>query len=199
MSEKNSALSKEIKLTKDVYPTKRSLNFIVDKEAKYNKISIIVFGLFIIGLLAFTKFGVIDTLSKTSSLESDYNSYQSQIDTLNEQLSNYDEVSEKYNEMVGDFLTETEANSLNRMDIIDMLESDVLPYVDITNFTVSGNQISVYTGVTDLSTVSRVLGILQNDSRTSYVSISRTLADSDNSERVTADIEITYKDMEESK
>lgn len=200
MSEKSeNKLNKEIKLVKDVYPSKRSINFIVDNEAKYNKLSVIVFGVFIVALLAFTKFGVIDTLTKTSALESNYNSYQSQIDTLNEQLSNYDEVSEKYNEIVGDFLTESEANSLNRMDIIDMLEKDVMSYVDITNFSVSGNQISVYTGVTDLNTVSRVLNVLQSDSRTSYVSISRTIANSDNSELVTADIEITYKDMEESK
>lgn len=200
MSEKSeNKLNKEIKLVKDVYPSKRSMNFIVDNEAKYNKLSVIVFGVFIVVLLAFTKFGVIDTLTKTSALESNYNTYQSQIDTLNEQLSNYDEVSEKYNEIVGDFLTESEANSLNRMDIIDMLEKDVMSYVDITNFSVSGNQISVYTGVTDLNTVSRVLNVLQSDSRTSYVSISRTIANSDNSELVTADIEITYKDMEESK
>lgn len=194
MEENNkNALSKEIKLTKDVYPSKRSMNFISDNEAKYNKISLIVFIVFILGLLAFTKFGVLDTLSKTNALESNYSSYQSTIDSLNEQLANYDEINTKYNELVGDFLTESEANSLNRMDIIDMLDEDVMPYVDITNFSVSGNQISVYTGVTDLNTVSKVLGILQNDDRTSYVTISRTLADSDNNEKVTADIEITYK------
>lgn len=194
--EKESKLNKEIKLSKDVYPSKRSMNFIIDNEAKYNKISLICFGIFLVALLAFTKFGVIDTLNKTSKLQSDYNSVSSTNDSLNEQLANYDEVSEKYNEIVGDFLTETEANSLNRTDIIAMLDEDILPYVDITNFTVSGNQISVFTGVTDLDTVSRILNILQNDARTSYVTISRTLADSDNTNQVTADIEITYKDME---
>lgn len=192
----DSKLNKEIKLSKDVYPFKRSFNFIKDTEAKQNKISLIAFGIFLVALLAFTKFGVIDTLSKTSALEANYNSVKSTNDTLNEQLSNYDEVSEKYNEMVGDFLTETEANSLNRDVIIKMLDEDILPYVDITNFQISGNQVSVYTGVTSLDTVSNVLNILQNDSRTSYVSISRTLADSSNSEQVTADIEITVKDME---
>lgn len=197
MEENKNVLSKEIKLNKDVYPTKRSMNFIVDNEAKYNKISLVVFIIFMLGLLAFTKFGVIDTLTKTSALESNYNSYQSSIDSLNEQLSKYDEVNEKYNELVGDFLTESEANSLNRMDIIDMLDDDVLPYVDITNFSVSGNQISVYTDVTDLNTVSKVLGILQNDDRTSYVTISRTLADSSNDQLVTADIEITYATEDE--
>lgn len=190
-------LKKEIKLTKDSYPTKTSMNFIVDNSSKYNKVSLVCFGIFIVTLLLFTKFGVIDTLSKTSKLESDYNSTQSSIDELNASLSNYDEVLEKYNEMVGDFLTENEANSLNRTDIIDMLDEDVLPYVDITNFNITGNQISVYTDVTDLNTVSRVLSALQNDDRTAYVSISRTLADSDNSELVTADIEITYKDLED--
>lgn len=193
---KDSKLNKEIKLSKDVYPSKRTFNFIKDTEARQNKISLIVFGIFLVALVLFTKFGVIDTLSKTSALQSSYNSVKSANDSLNEQLANYDEVTEKYNEMVGDFLTENEANSLNRDTIIDMLDEDVLPYVSITSFSVSGNQVSVFTGVTDLATVSNVLNILQNDSRTSYVSISRTLADSSNSERVTADIEIVVKDME---
>lgn len=193
---KDSKLNKEIKLSKDVYPSKRTFNFIKDTEARQNKISLIVFGIFLVALVLFTKFGVIDTLSKTSALQSSYNSVKSTNDSLNEQLANYDEVAEKYNEMVGDFLTENEANSLNRDTIIDMLDEDVLPYVSITSFSVSGNQVSVFTGVTDLATVSNVLNILQNDSRTSYVSISRTLADSSNSERVTADIEIVVKDME---
>lgn len=193
---KDNKLNKEIKLTKDVYPTKRSINFIKDDEAKQNKISLITFIVFILVLGLFTKFGVLDTISKTNKLESDYNSQQATINSLNEQLASYDELNEKYNEMIGDFLTEDEANSLNRMDIIALLDEDIMPYVDITNFSISGNQISVYTGVTDLNTVSQVLNILQNDSRTSYVSISRTLADSDDSSQVTADIEITYKDME---
>ena len=77
-----------------------------------------------------------------------------------------------------------------------MIDEDVLPYVDITNFSISGNTISVYTGVTDLNTVSRVVSILQDDSRTQYVTVNRALADSEDNSKVTADIEITCVNLE---
>ncbi len=196
MSDKKNVLTKEITLKKENYPTKRTMNFVVDKETQNNKISLICFGVFLVLLALFTKFGVIDSLSKTSALESNYNSSNSALSALREELKDYDEVEEKYNTLVGSFLTDEEKSSLNRTDLIRMIDEDVLPYVDITNFSISGNTISVYTGVTDLNTISRVVTILQDDSRTQYVTVNRALANAEDSTKVTADIEITCVNLE---
>lgn len=191
-----SLLKKDIKVGKDSYPTKTTMNFIVDEQAKVNKISVVVFIFFLVLLALFTKFGVIDTLSKTSDLQSNYNSYQAQISDLTNQLKDYDEVEEKYNAMVGTYLNEDEASSVYQSDIVSLIDEDVMPYVSVTNYTISGNEITVYTGVTDLNTVSTVLAKLQADERTDYVTISRTLADSTDTNKVTADIQITYGNSE---
>lgn len=191
-----SLLKKDIKVGKDSYPTKTTMNFIVDEQAKVNKISVIVFIFFLVLLALFTKFGVIDTLSKTSDLQSNYNSYQAQISDLTNQLKDYDEVEEKYNAMVGTYLNEDEASSVYQSDIVSLIDEDVMPYVSVTNYTISGNEITVYTGVTNLNTVSTVLAKLQADERTDYVTISRTLADSTDTNKVTADIQITYGNSE---
>ena len=74
-----------------------------------------------------------------------------------------------------------------------MIDEDVLPYVSITNITISGERINVYTSLTDLNTVSKVVAILQNDEKTTYVTVSSTVADSDDSGKVSATIEITCK------
>lgn len=191
-----SLLKKDIKVGKDSYPTKTTMNFIVDEQAKVNKISVIVFIFFLVLLALFTKFGVIDTLSKTSDLQSNYNSYQAQISDLTNQLKDYDEVEEKYNAMVGTYLNEDEASSVYQSDIVSLIDEDVMPYVSVTNYTITGNEITVYTGVTNLNTVSTVLAKLQADERTDYVTISRTLADSTDTNKVTADIQITYGNSE---
>lgn len=196
MADKKSVLSKDISLGLDSYPKKRTMNFVVDKEEKTNKIAVVCFGVFLVALLLFTKFGVIDTLSKTSALESNYNSSNAQLNELRAALSDYSEVEEKYNSLVGSFLTDEEKSSLNRTDIIRMLDQDVFAYVDVTSFSITGNTISIYTGVTDLNTVSRVVSVLQNDSRTEYVTVNRTLADSEDSSRITADIEVTCTNLE---
>lgn len=185
-------LKTDLKVGKDSFPTKQTMNFIVDNSKKNKRISIVVFIAFIIGLGAFTKFGVIDTLNKTAQLESNYNSYQTQISGLNVQLSDYSEVEEKYNAMVGSYLNEDESSSVYQSDIIDMIDEDILPTVALTNYTITGNEVMVYTGVTDLATVSKVVSTLQADERVEYVTISRTLADSTDTSKVTADISITY-------
>lgn len=187
-----SLLKKDIQVGNSSYPTKQTMNFIVDETAKTNKISIGLFIVFLIGLALFTKFGVIDTLNKTSELQSTYNSYTSQIDSLNEQLKNYSEVEEKYNAMIGSYLNEDESSSVYQSDIITLIDEDIIPYVPITNFTINGDDIMIYTGSIDMNTVSNVISRLQNDDRTDYVTLSRTLADSTDSSKVTADIQITY-------
>ena len=192
MSEK-SILSKEVKLKKVTYPTKKTMNFVEDVEAKNNKKSLILFGVFLVLLVLFTKFGVIDTLSKISKLESTYNASMEQINILNEELKDYDAVEDKYNSLVGSFLSDSEKYCLNRPDILKMIDEDVLPYVSITNITISGERINVYTSLTDLNTVSKVVTILQKDEKTTYVTVSSTVADSDDSGKVSATIEITCK------
>ncbi len=196
MSDKKSVLTKEITLKKENYPTKRTMNFVVDKEAQNNKVSLICFGIFLVFLVLFTKFGVIDSITKTNILESNYNSSNSALNTLREELSDYDEVEEQYDTLVGSFLTDEEKSSLNRLDLVRMIDEDVLPYVDVTNFNITGNTITVYTGVTDLNTISRVVTILQEDSRTQYVTVNRALAKNEESTKVTADIEITCVNLE---
>ncbi len=192
MSEK-SILSKEVKLKKVTYPTKKTMNFVEDVEAKNNKKSLILFGIFLVLLVLFTKFGVIDTLSKISKLESTYNTSMEQINILNEELEDYDSVEEKYNSLVGSFLSDSEKYCLNRPDILKMIDEDILPHVSITNIVISGEKINVYTSLTDLNTVSKVVDILQKDERTTYVTVLSTVADSDNSGKVSATIEITCK------
>ncbi|MDY5276879.1 MAG: hypothetical protein SPH06_03365, partial [Erysipelotrichaceae bacterium] len=90
------------------YPKKKNINFVVDNTEKYNKISILCFVVFMIFLVFFTKFAVIDTLSAINKLESNYNSVLSQIEAYNAKMSDYDEVEARYNDLVGDFLTQDE-------------------------------------------------------------------------------------------
>lgn len=188
---KKSLLSKEVKLKRETFPTKKTMNFVVDTETKTNRYSLVGFGIFIVVLALFTKYCVIDVIQKTNEVQSNYHISNEQIDALNQQLQNYNEVEEKYNAMVGTFLTDSEKVCMNRTDLLKMIDEDVLPYASVTNISITNDSISVYTGLTDLNTISKVVDILQKDSRTTYVTVSRTTADSEDSSRVSATIEIT--------
>ena len=174
------------------YPSKKTVNFVEDNTGKYNKISIIGFVIFMIALVIFTKFGVIDTLSKINSLESTYNSTMSTINEYNQKLSSYSEIEAKYNDLVGNYLTESEQLSTSRVQIINMLNKDFDGFDNIVNYTISGQNVTVYTSPMTLADVSKYLNVLQNDSSIIYATCKRTIYDSNDSSLVHGEFEITY-------
>lgn len=184
-------LSKDVSLKKNTYPSKKTMNFVENNESKNNRAALIVFGVFLVFLVLFTKFGVIDRISETNALMSQYQTNSKQLDALKEELKDYDAIEEKYNALVGSFLSEGERNCLNRTDLLKMVDEDILPQVSVANISISDNKMSVYTSLTDLNTISRVVDILQKDERTSYVTVSSTVSDSEDSSKVSATIEIT--------
>ena len=197
---KKSVLSKEISLKskKGSYPTKTSMNFIKEDVSENKTVLTVCSVLFAVFLLCFTKLFVLDPLTKMSKLESDYNALQSQIQALQADTADFKEVKARYNDLVGSFLTEDEKNSLNRTDVLNMIDQDIRSSVDVSSIRIHGNQISVYTAETDLSTVSHVISVLQSDERNDYVTVTTTSSNSSNSQAVTADIEITYHTVVES-
>lgn len=184
-------LSKDVSLKNNTYPSKKTMNFVENNEAKNNRTALIVFGVFLVFLVLFTKFGVIDRISETNALMSQYQTNSKQLDALKEELKDYDAIEEKYNALVGSFLSEGERNCLNRTDLLKMVDEDILPQVSVANISISDNKMSVYTSLTDLNTISRVVDILQKDERISYVTVSSTVSDSEDSSKVSATIEIT--------
>lgn len=196
---KKSVLSKEISLksSKSSYPTKTTMNFVREDVLENKRVVFGVFGIFLVFLVVFTKFGVIDPLNRMNAQESRYTSLQSQIDALQNNHSDYAKVKAEYNDLVGSFLSDEEKNSLNRPEVLDMIDQDIRPNVDVTSISIHDNQISVYTAETDLSTVSRTISTLQADERNDYVTVTTTSSNSSDSTQVTADIEITYHSVVE--
>ena len=173
------------------YPKKKNINFIIDNTEKYNKISIICFIIFMIFLVFFTKFAVIDTLSAVNRLESNYNSYLSQIDMLNGQMSDYDEVENRYNDLVGDFLTYDEQLSTSRVQIINMIRKDI-GFEHVENYTIDGQTVIVYTTAMSIKDVTNILNVLQSDGNISYATCKSTIYDNNNESLVHGTYEIIY-------
>ncbi|MBQ6492458.1 MAG: hypothetical protein IJI92_01120 [Erysipelotrichaceae bacterium] len=185
-------MAKKVKKEKINLPSKKTINFISDRTARNNRMALIIFGVFMVLLLIFTKFCVLDPMAKVAKAEAAYNQMNAQLNEYRNQLSDYDKVQDEYNEMVGSFLTETELSYNDRMDMIRMVEKDIKDVVDIQSITVSNNTIRVTTGMTTMDTVSHIVGILDADSRNSYVTVTTTQTERDSSEYVYADLIINY-------
>ena len=173
------------------YPKKKNINFVVDNTEKYNKISVLCFLVFMVFLVFFTKFAVINTLSAVNKLESNYNSYLSQIEAYNAKVADYDDVETRYNDLVGDFLTYDEQLSTSRSQIINMIEDDI-GFEHVENYTIDGQTIIVYTTAMSIKDVTSILNVLQADSNVSFATCKSTIYDKNDESLVHGEYEIIY-------
>ena len=188
-------LNKEISLNKkkNALPTKTSINFIVDEQSKINKISIILFVVFMVLLGFFTKFAIIDPLARVAKAEREYREAERQLDVYRNQLTDYAQIEAEYNEKIGTFLTDNERSYLDRTEILAMIREDIFNYVNVKSIAISGNTVRVSTATTTMDNISQIVQVLLNDSKIAYVTPKTTRVENESSNNVTADLEIGYR------
>lgn len=192
---KKTGLNKEIsfKKTTSKWPEKKSINFISDEQSKNNKKAIVLFCVFLLLLVPFTYFGVIKQIAKVNTAQAQYSQVQEQIAALNAQTADYNDVKTKYDTTVGSLLTEDEKVCTDRMKIFKMIEEDIIPSASIQSIAITGSQVTVQTGTTNLAAVSSMIVTLQSDKRNQYVTVTTTSdATSSSTDAVIATFEITY-------
>lgn len=195
---KNSLLSTEISFhgKKDTnYPSKTYINLVSNEQAEQDKKAIGWFLVFLVFLGFFVKFGVYDQLDKLNQAEAEYNLMQSQLAQAQAANADYADIKAQYDKVTDWYMTEEEKMELDKNNVFDMLEEDLMPYVELQSAAISGSTITVQTGVTDLDTVSTFLSKLQADKRNSFVTVTTAAASTErdpSSNLVTASVVITY-------
>lgn len=190
-------LSFKKKENKVNYPTKTTINFISNQQQKNDRRAIIGFIIFLLFLAVFVKFAVLDPLNKVNKAEGVYRSMESQLNSYKTALADYDDVQNRYNELVGSFMTESETSYLDRIDIIKMVEEDVMKYVEVRSIAISGNTVRVSTDTSTMDNISNIVNILLNDSRNSYVTVTTAQANKDVKDMVYANLVIVYSGVKQ--
>ena len=176
------------------YPDKKSINLVRYDTEKSNTKDILVIILIVVGLVAFAKFAVLDQYDKLREAQRQYGIVQDELMQLRTANANYAEVKAKYDEVTDWYMTSEEKAIVDKEEVLAMLEEDLMPYVELTRVQVSGNVVTVSTGITDLSTVSTFLLKLQRDPRNATATVTTTSAasSSEGEERVTASVIINF-------
>lgn len=176
------------------YPAKTVVNLVSHEKEIENRNFIIFLIVFVLCFLAFVYFGVFGRVRKLNEAQESYASLQLQLESLRKADADYAKVRKQYDEVTGWYLTDDEKAEVDKTGVFNMLEDDLFSFVSVTSVTMEGNAITVETGVTDLTTVSQFLKVLQSDTRNLYVTVATTNAPSarDNANAVIAEIHITY-------
>ncbi|MDD3278081.1 MAG: hypothetical protein PHG16_04255 [Lachnospiraceae bacterium] len=184
------------KLTKAKYPEKTSMNLVMKENESTSPVVLAVGAvIFVIALGLFTKFGVLDRMMEASKAEAAYQEASNYLDSLKEANADYDQIQETYNKMGNAYLSEEERASLDRMDIMGMLQTTVLSRANVSSIDISGSTVTVTITDTRLSDISKIVANLEEDQRTDYVTVSTAGTNDNNAQggdanMVTADMVI---------
>ena len=125
-------------------PTKRSINLAVLSEKKTH------FGLLIPGILlilvlaaAFSKFLVIDRLAEVDAARAEVNRLQMKIDQGYEELAGFDDLADLYAHYTYSGFTQEELNRSDRVEVLRLIRSVVLPRTEVSSWTLSGNTLTI--------------------------------------------------------
>lgn len=173
MSKNNTnPLNKQIGGSKGKYPDKEVINFIKNEKKQSDGKALAIFALFMAALLVFIYFGVIKQLDRIDEAEAQYRQVQDELYEYKEKNAELSYIEEEYNSRVEMYYTDEESQYSNRKEIIDMLNEDVLPYMDdISVYVSEDNEINITADQADFATVAAVLKTLQNDDRIYYVKL----------------------------
>ena len=125
-------------------PTKRTINLATLGEKKMNYgILIPSIILILLAAAAFSKFLVIDRLKEVSDAQHAVDELQAKLDRGYAELADFDDLSELYAHYTYSGFTAEELNRTDRVDILNLIRNMILPYAEVTSWSVTGNQLTI--------------------------------------------------------
>ena len=132
------AKEKEIKI-----PSKTSMN-LYQVETKGNSVPGFVIGLVIVAIVAFliAQFGVISRLNKLNALEAEVAVVRNKLDAYENEMKEYPKTKENYLRY-SDAYARGAVVYVDRISIIELLESACADLGSVSSFSISGNSVTV--------------------------------------------------------
>ncbi|MCQ2463918.1 MAG: hypothetical protein MJ177_11070 [Clostridia bacterium] len=154
-----------------------------------------VLGVILVIALVFFKFGIMDRLGEKNAAYKLLNEKQSTIDELSLKLSGYDKLHEKYGRYSYGWMNEDEVNAIDRMDIMNLIEKKIMPYASISDFSISGNVITLNLFGVTLKQTSTIVKTVEKDKLVKSASVYNASAqDADKADVLMSIVLITPED-----
>lgn len=187
------------KTKKTAYPTKTTLNLCV-RERVSLPIGKALPLILVIVLLAgvFGKFAVADRLEKVRVLESEAYAVEAQRDVLMLELRDYADVQEQYNKYSLSWMDASEQNLLPRSEMLDLLQTMLMPRCGVQQFSANDNTMSVTLSNITLDETSKLVQDLYALNHVTNVAVyTASTEEEDSAKQATVSMVITMGHEEE--
>lgn len=158
--------------SKSVFPSKKTINLAVKEKSQMRfAVAFPLILLILAAAAAFSKYGVYDRFEQVRAAEAQVASLQAQKDTVSASLTDYDEVEAEYKRFSTKWMTDAERESVDRTDMLSIVEEELANRYKILNESANGNIISLKIAGANLSDVAKVVTNLNKRSDVTNVEI----------------------------
>ena len=168
-------------------PVKRSINLAMTDEKPVNwKVGIPAFILILVAAFAFGKFAVADRLLEVNRAEAEVAALRTELNAAYDRLNSFGELTEIYAHYTYSGMTQDEISRADRASAIALIRRVILPRGQVSNWTLSGNVLTLNFVCDDLRVVNRTVRDIESDSHVNFCTVN-TAATNDNYNNVYAD------------
>ena len=159
-------------------PTKRTINLATQGEKKMNY-GVLIPSIILILLVAgvFSKFLVIDRFKEVSDAQHLVYDLQTRLDQGYEELSDFDDLSELYAHYTYSGFTAEELNRTDRVDILNLIRNMILPYAEVTSWSVTGNQLTINMNAESLQQINLIVQQLEQQPLVDFCTVNTANTD----------------------
>lgn len=143
-------------------PSKRTINLAGIGE-KPVRMSLAIPGIILVLIAAalFSKFLVIDRLNEVSAAERVVYDLQSELDAGYKELAGFDDLSILYAHYTYSGFTNEELNRTDRVDVLNLIRTMVIPYAEVSTWSVTGNQLTINLSAESLQQINLIVQQLE--------------------------------------
>ncbi len=144
-------------------------------------------GIIIIIILAslFSKVFVVDRLSEINSLESEYDDLKEELDMYYGMVDKYGDITDEYAHYTYQSFTSDELRSADRVEIINLINTFILPKADVRSWTVSGNILTVSIICNNLTEINAIASEINKEYIVDYCTVNTAITGYQNNDNQT--------------
>jgi len=161
-----------MKKKQGAYPSKVTLNLAMKEKNPFSPVKLVPLLLVLIVLAGvFGKFAVANRLSAVDQAEAELSTLRQQRAALEEATAGYEELSQKYAQYSTGWMTEDEQAAVPRMEMLELVETELMPDGQVRRISASGNVLAVELGGVTLESTARFVQNLYQRSDVTNVAV----------------------------
>ena len=190
-------LNKPVRLPKKraAYPSKTTLNLAMKEPSQFRPQRLVP--LLLVLLIAaglFGKSAVADRLAKVSEAQARLSALEARVAELQTSTADYDQVAAEYGRYSVGWMTDEERSIVDRTELLDLIEAQLMPAGRVLRFTASANLLSVQLSGVTLDDTSRVVERLYQQENVSNVALYTATTEEQTGDNATVSLIITLRD-----